>query len=65
MNKRLTKREREIQDLILKGNSNMQIAEELSISINTVKTHVAHILKKESAKNRVELISNQLKKHKL
>ncbi|MCT4580990.1 MAG: helix-turn-helix transcriptional regulator [Flavobacteriales bacterium] len=58
---KLTKREHEIYKLILMGKSNQKIADELFISINTVKTHVAKILAKKSASNRIQLITNQNK----
>ncbi len=58
---KLTKREHEIYELILTGKSNQKIADELYISINTVKTHVAKILVKKSASNRIQLITNQNK----
>jgi LuxR family transcriptional regulator of csgAB operon len=58
---KLTTRENEIYELILLGKSNQKIGEDLFISINTVKTHVAKILKKKSATNRIELITNQNK----
>ena len=55
---KLTIRESEIYQLILLGMSNQKIADKLFISINTVKTHVAKILKKRAANNRIELITN-------
>lgn len=58
---KLTTRENEIYQLILLGRSNQKIGDELFISINTVKTHVAKILKKRAATNRIELITNQIK----
>lgn len=56
---KLTTRESEIYQLILLGMSNQKIGDELFISINTVKTHVARILQKKSATNRIKLITNQ------
>jgi two-component system NarL family response regulator len=44
--KALTPREHEVYNLLAQGADNRQIAEKLSISENTVKTHVAHILDK-------------------
>lgn len=43
---RLTKREREVHDCLAKGLTNREIAAALSISENTAKTHVSHILAK-------------------
>ena len=60
MSNKLTVRENQIYHLILLGKSNQKIGDELFISINTVKTHVAKILKKRDAINRIELITNQI-----
>lgn len=43
---RITKREREIIDLISQGLSNKEIAQTLNVAIHTVKSHVHHILEK-------------------
>lgn len=61
MQVKLTTRENEIYQLIILGRSNQKIGDELFISVNTVKTHVAKILKKKGANNRIELITNQIK----
>ncbi|HEY5856536.1 MAG TPA: LuxR C-terminal-related transcriptional regulator [Aldersonia sp.] len=53
----LTGREREILENILEGASNTDIAEKYTLSVETVKTHVKHILRKMAATNRAELIS--------
>jgi DNA-binding NarL/FixJ family response regulator len=50
----LTKREREILSLIVEGSDNKEIAAELVISPETVKTHVSTVLEKLGAGNRVE-----------
>lgn len=42
----LTEREIEILQLIVCGNSNAEIAEQLYVTVGTVKTHVRHILTK-------------------
>ncbi|MCW6653123.1 response regulator transcription factor [Aerococcaceae bacterium NML191292] len=42
----LTTREREVLNLIAKGYSNQEIADELFITLKTVKTHVSNILSK-------------------
>ncbi len=50
----LTSREREILELVAAGRSNPEIAVELYVSVDTVKTDVRHILAKLEAKNRVD-----------
>lgn len=52
----LSEREREVIELVKKGMSNPQIAEELSISVYTVKRHMNNIFKKCSVKSRFELM---------
>ena len=52
----ISKRERDVLRLLLEKHSNTEISETLSISENTVKTHVRNILQKTDCKNRVELI---------
>ncbi|WP_062053951.1 LuxR family transcriptional regulator [Aquimarina longa] len=51
-----TKRELEVVHLIVKGNTYNQIAEQLFISMPTVKTHITNIYKKAKVNNKVELI---------
>ncbi|MFP4442080.1 MAG: YCF48-related protein [Spirochaetia bacterium] len=51
-----TEREMEIVKLIMRGLSYQDIAEQLYISLATVKTHVHHIYKKSGAKNRIHLM---------
>ena len=52
----ISDREREIVDLLIEGTPNMEIAENLCISINTVKTHVQNIYQKTDVSNRVQLL---------
>lgn len=53
----LTVREREILEFVASGESNGEIAEHLTLSVETVKTHVKRILRKLNAANRSELIA--------
>ncbi|MCI4669687.1 MAG: helix-turn-helix transcriptional regulator [Bacteroidia bacterium] len=53
----ITKREKEVTALLMKGYSYKKIAEELFISLPTVKTHISNIYKKTEVKNKVELIN--------
>lgn len=57
----LTEREQEVLRLILSGKSNKAIALELTISENTVKTHVKNIYSKYHVSSRAEIISTLLK----
>jgi DNA-binding NarL/FixJ family response regulator len=53
----LTKREWMIVSLVAKGAQNQEIANQLHISVNTVKTHIYSIFRKTKCRNRVELIT--------
>ncbi|NLO39320.1 MAG: helix-turn-helix transcriptional regulator [Ruminiclostridium sp.] len=57
----LTVREQEVLQLILSGKSNREIAKNLFISENTVKTHARSIFSKYDVSSRAELISTLLK----
>jgi DNA-binding NarL/FixJ family response regulator len=52
----LTERECEVLRLVATGMSNAEIAENLHISPATAKTHVAHLLTKLDARDRVQLV---------
>ena len=51
----LTLREEQIVLTVARGRTNHEIAEELHISLSTVKTHLASVMNKLGARNRVEL----------
>nr|WP_299169285.1 LuxR C-terminal-related transcriptional regulator [uncultured Allomuricauda sp.] len=52
----LSKQERTVRGLILQGKSNKEIANELFISLSTVKTHITSIYSKLNVANRQELL---------
>lgn len=51
----LTEREEQVLVTVARGRTNAEIADELSISLSTVKTHLASLMNKLGARNRVEL----------
>lgn len=53
----LTDREQEILALIAQGYSNVEIASELYLGINTIKTHIRGAYRKISATNRAEAVA--------
>jgi DNA-binding CsgD family transcriptional regulator/streptogramin lyase len=55
---KISNREQEIIQLIMKGKSNKEIEDELFISIRTVKSHIYKIYQKLGVKNRLELINS-------
>lgn len=55
--KRLSKRERDVFDLVVRGFSSKAIGDKLKISQKTVETHRAKIMKKTNAKSLADLIA--------
>ena len=51
----LTEREEEVLRVLARGRTNEEIARELHVSLSTVKTHVANLMGKIGARNRVEI----------
>jgi DNA-binding CsgD family transcriptional regulator len=51
---RLSDRELDVLRLLARGHSNNQIARDLTLSLNTVKTHVSHILRKLGVESRTQ-----------
>lgn len=49
-------REIEVLYLVIKGYPNKKIADELCVSLSTIKTHISNILRKADASNRFELV---------
>lgn len=56
----LTDREREVLGLMVSGQSNAEIAEQLVVSLSTVKYHVSKIFERLNAANRAEAVAMAL-----
>ena len=53
--KQITRRERQILELVVSGKLNKEIANTLTISESTVKNHIYSLMTKFNVKNRTEL----------
>jgi len=58
----LSPRERDVLQLMFEGRSDKEIAARLTISLNTVRIHVNHVMDKLGAERRGEAVANALKK---
>ena len=58
----LTRREEEVQGLVLRGLSNKEIAAELGISTRTARFHVSNILRKHHSSSRLHLVLTRLRR---
>jgi DNA-binding NarL/FixJ family response regulator len=61
--RQLTRREREIVQLLAEGNSNASIAAVLGVGVRTVETHRQHILQKLGLGSVVELVRYAIRNH--
>ncbi len=52
----LTAREEQVLAAVAAGRTNTEIADELHIALSTVKTHIASLMNKLNARNRVEIV---------
>lgn len=59
----LTARERDILSLLAKGYDNQRIADELFISLKTVKTHVSNVLSKLAVSDRTQAVVYAFQHH--
>ena len=59
----ISKREMEILSLLAKGYSNQEIAEEIFVSLSTVKTHNQNIFTKLNVKRRIQAVEKAKKLH--
>ncbi len=57
----LTKRERQIMELIMEGMMNKQMAYELAVSLSTIEAHRSSIMKKMEVKNITQLTKEYMK----
>ena len=52
----LSKREKEVLQLLAQGHSNQEIADQLFVSLNTVKTHLSNIFSKLNVQRRTQAV---------
>jgi len=56
----LTTREEEVLVLLTKGYSNKEIADQISVSVDTVRTHLKHIYEKMHVRSRAEAVAHYM-----
>ena len=62
MNKKiLTKREKQVFDILVKNHTTKEIAQNLNISENTVRNHISNAIQKLGVKSRAQAIVELLK----
>lgn len=59
----LTRREYDVLRLAAMGRTNLEVAAELHLSPNTVKTYLQHVMQKLGARNRVEAVARAREAH--
>lgn len=57
----LTKREREVFELLVKNKTTKEIAQELNISEKTVRNHISNVMQKLGVKGRASAVVELLK----
>ncbi len=59
----LTRREREVLNLLVEGSTNRMIARKLSVSVETIKSHVRHIMQKMHVQDRTQAAVTATRQH--
>lgn len=59
----LSRREYDVLDLLVQGNGNIEIAQKLSLSVETVKTHMTHIMSKLAVSDRTQAAVKALREN--
>jgi DNA-binding CsgD family transcriptional regulator len=54
----VTPREYDVLRLVASGHTNIEIGEQLDVSLNTVKTYLRNVMQKLDARNRAQVITN-------
>jgi len=59
----LSRREYDVLDLLVQGNGNIEIAQKLALSVETVKTHMTHIMSKLAVSDRTQAAVKALREN--